>query len=417
MLSKLTQRNLALYFSAMIVLHGYVLWQAKQLVPEGLPDFSIFYTAGHILRDGQGARLYDDRLQESVQRSFSPRALEKRGSILPYNHPPFEAVLFVPLARFSYLTAFWIWLGVNLGLLFSALLILRQSLGALGRAPLYLWILGCLAFFPIFMALIRGQDSILLLFLYCLAFVGLNRNAELSTGGWLGLGLYKYHLVLPFVFSLFRRKRVIVGFLAVAALLGLISVAVTGWHGLLTYPRYVWETDHDMKYVWNTTLGNTANLHGLIWTLVSESHPWLRTGLLVFSSAIVLMVMVYAWRRAFVANSECRQPLVALSLVGTVLLSYHIYVHDLSMLFLAIVLVLEVLLSDPPIPNGMKTTLYACMAILFCSPVYIVLALRYSQLQFMAVVLLIFFAGLLSLISALRAENDAAVRLRASAGR
>jgi hypothetical protein len=138
MLSKPIQRELAFYFSAMIVLHGYVLWQARRSVPAGLPDFSIFYTAGRILRAGHGARLYDDTLQESLQRSFSPLAMERRGSILPYNHPPFEALLFVPLARFSYLTAYAIWLGINLILLFSVPLLLRPRLRVLGKAPVYL---------------------------------------------------------------------------------------------------------------------------------------------------------------------------------------------------------------------------------------------------------------------------------------
>jgi hypothetical protein len=95
MLPKSTQRKLALYFVAVIVLHGYVLWQARRFIPQGLADFSIFYTAGRIVRDGNGARLYDDALQESVQHSFSPPALESRRTILPYNHPPFEAILFV----------------------------------------------------------------------------------------------------------------------------------------------------------------------------------------------------------------------------------------------------------------------------------------------------------------------------------
>ena len=75
MLSRATQSDLAPYFSAMIALQGYVLWQARQSIPQGLPDFSIFYTAGQIVRDGHGGRLYDDALQESVQRSFSPRAV------------------------------------------------------------------------------------------------------------------------------------------------------------------------------------------------------------------------------------------------------------------------------------------------------------------------------------------------------
>ena len=80
MFSKSTRNKLALYFSAMIALQGYVLWQARQSIPLGLPDFSIFYTAGQIVRDGHGGRLYDDALQESLQRSFSPQ-LALLGSI------------------------------------------------------------------------------------------------------------------------------------------------------------------------------------------------------------------------------------------------------------------------------------------------------------------------------------------------
>jgi hypothetical protein len=417
MLSKTTQRKLAFYFSAMIFLHGYVLWQARQFIPEGLPDFSIFYTAGHIVRDGYGARLYDDALQESAQRSFSPLALESRRTILPYNHPPFEAVLFVPLAGFSYLTAYTIWLVANFAFLFSALLLLRNQLDALGKAPLYLWVLGSLAFFPIFMSLIRGQDSVLLLLLYCVAFVGSRRKAEGWAGCWLGFGLYKYHLVLPFVFPLLLRKRFMAGFAVVAATVGAISLWVTGLQGLLEYPRYVWRSDHDLRYVWNTTQGNTANLHGLVWTLIPESHSLWRSGLVGFASIIVLMAMVWAWHRASAANSECGKALFALGLVGTVLLSFHIYVHDLSLLFLPVLLVLDILLSKPPVPSGLKTALYVCMAILFLSPLYIVLTLRYGQLWLMAIVLLVFFFGLLSLINSLPVQTAAAVLPPASAGR
>lgn len=240
MISKPTQTKLALYFCAMIVLHGDVLWHARRSIPQGLPDFSIFYTAGRILRDRQGSRLYDDALQESVQRSFSPLAVQRRGVILPYNHPPFEALLFVPLAHLPYVTAYLTWFLVNAGLLCSIPFLLRRRLTTLGNAPLYLWLLASLAFFPIFIALIQGQDSILLLFLYCLTYASVGRRSEFSVGGWLALGLYKYHLVAPFVLPLWRRKRLIAAFLSVAVSLGLISLAITGWQGLLGYPRYVW---------------------------------------------------------------------------------------------------------------------------------------------------------------------------------
>jgi Glycosyltransferase family 87 len=404
-------------FSAMILLHGYVLWQARRSIPEGLPDFSGAYTAGRILRDGQGSRLYDDVLQESVQRSFSPRAVQKRGTILPYIHLPFEALLYAPLAHFSYLTAYAIWLGVNLALLGSIPFLLRRRLEALGKAPLYFWLLAVLAFFPIFVALIQGQDSILLLFLYCLAWTCLERGADLASGSWLALGLYKYHLVVPFLLTMWRRQKLIAGFLSVAAVLGLISLAITGWPTLVGYPRYVWGTEHDLKYGFNSLPGLNTNLRGLISGLVPTAHRDIEIGLIVLLSAIVLLLMLYAASKTSSADSEGRQALFALGLVGTVLLSYHLYVHDLSLLFLAIVLVLEILLSDTSMPSWTRTTLYVCIALLFCSPLYLVLTLRYGQLRLLAIVLLIFFFGLLSLINSLQARIGGTISPPASAGR
>ena len=418
MLSRGTQAKLALYFCGMIVLHANVLWQSAESVARGLPDFSIFYTAGRIVRDGQGARLYDDSLQEPVQRSFAPLAAERRGgAILPYNHLPFEVMLFVPLARFSFVTAYAIWLILNVALLCSIPCLLRKRLPELGKAPLYLWLLACFAFYPIFMALIQGQDSILLLFLYCLAYEALERRSELAAGGWLALGLYKYHLVLPFVGSLWRRNRLIAGFLTAAGGLGLISLAITGWQGLVSYPRYVWGTEHDPKYVLNSLQGQTANLRGLISAMVPAAHSAIGTGLVIFFSAIVLLVMMSAAARISWEDSTCRQALLALNLVGTILISYHIYVHDLSVLFLAILLALEVLLSDRFIPNWMRTVLWVSIAILSLSPAYMVLSLGYHQLQFMAIVLGIFFASLLGVINFLSAKTGGGGSLQASEGR
>jgi Glycosyltransferase family 87 len=418
MLSRATQAKLALYFCGMIVLHADVLWQSGESVARGLPDFSIFYTAGRIVRDGQGPRLYDDSLQEPVQRSFAPLAAERRGgAILPYNHLPFEVLLFVPLARFSFVTAYAIWLIVNVALLCSIPCVLRRRLPALGKAPLYLWLLACFAFYPIFMALIQGQDSILLLFLYCLAYEALERRSELAAGGWLALGLYKYHLVLPFVGSLWRRNKLIAGFLMAAGGLGPISLAITGWHGLAGYPRYVWGTEHDPKYVLNSLQGQTANLRGLISAMVPAMHSTIGTGLVIFFSVIVLLVMINAAARVSWEDSTCRQALLALNLVGTILISYHIYVHDLSVLFLAILLVLEVLISGRFIPRWMRAVLWVCIAILSSSPAYMVMSLGYHQLQLMAIVLGIFFAGLIGVINFLSAKTGAGGLLPASEGR
>lgn len=417
MLSRSTQTKLALYFCAVIVLHGDVLWHARHAIAEGLPDFSGAYTAGLILRDGHGDRLYDDVLQESLQRSFSPTAVEKRGTILPYIHLPFEALLYLPLAHFSYVTAYVIWLAVNLGLLCSIPFLLRGRLRVLGRAPVVLWLLAGFAYFPIFSALIQGQDSVLLLFLYCIAWRALERSREFAAGSWLSLGLYKYHLVLPMVLTSCRRKKFTAGFVSVAAIVGVVSLAITGWTSLLAYPRYVWRTEHDMKYAFNSLPGLTANLRGIISAILPFGHPRIELGLVVFFSVVVLALMISAGGRPYSAGSDGQRALVALGLVGTALLSYHMYVHDLTILFLAIVLVVEILLSEIVLPTWTRKTLWICVAILYFSPLYELLSLRYRQLQLMAIVLIVLFIALLSLIRSLAEKTDGLVLPRASAGR
>ena len=43
-----------------------------------------------------------------------------------------------------------------------------------------------LAFFPVAYALMQGQDSILLLLLYCMAYDALRRNEDMGAGAYIG---------------------------------------------------------------------------------------------------------------------------------------------------------------------------------------------------------------------------------------
>jgi hypothetical protein len=393
MLTGPRRKKLTIYLTAMLFLHVFLAWHSWRGVRIGLPDFSIFYTAGQILHEGRGFELYNDIIQEDVQRSFSPIGLEKRGSILPYNHPPFEAIIFVPFVRLSYLAAYLTWLAVNLGLTFALLVLLRNNLAILGKAPLYLWLLAGLGFFPIFIALLQGQDSILVLFCYAMGFVSFRVHTESRAGAWIGLGLCKFHLVLPFVFPLvlLRRQKFLAGFFSVAVLLVLLGLFAIGWKGSLSYPLYVWAGENNQSYVWNSSVGNVANVRGIVASLCPSTEPRLRIVLILLCSAILLAGITYAWRKAILPDAVCPELAFALGLVATVLLSYHIYVHDLSVLFLAALIVLEVLLSSRVIRSWAKGVLYGCIGVLFCSPIYLLLTLRYKQFQMMAGVLLILF--------------------------
>jgi hypothetical protein len=391
-LSKSIQKKLALYLSAMLLLNCSLLWLTRQSITQGLPDFTIFYTAAKILQQGDGSRLYDDDLQKNVQTAFSARGLELRGSVLPYNHPPFEALLFLPLAHFSYLTAYLLWLGINLALLATLPLILRPHLPGLRDLPIFLWMLASLAFFPIFASLIKGQDSVLLLFLYSLAFVGFSRINERAAGIWTSLGLFKYNLVLPFAISFVWRKRFLLSFIRTALVLLLLSVVVTGWTGLLSYPRYVWSAEHNPQFVWNNSDGNTPNLRGITSTLLSVNS----ISKLVVILACSFLVLFLSWRA--VRHAGTSNPLsFAIAIVAAELVSYHAFVHDLSVLYLPILIGIDQLLSPGKIARAIRKTLTLCLLVFFCSPVYMVLMLRYGQLHLLGVVILVFFFTLLKL--------------------
>lgn len=363
----------------------------------GLPDFSIFYTAGKILHQGHGAELYDNAEQEKVQNSFSQTAIEKRGSILPYNHPPFEALIFAPLARFSYLNAYLIWLAINIGLVATLPFILRPHLDFLGKENIWIWFLALVAFYPIVIALVQGQDSILLLFCYCMAYSTMRRRYDFQAGAWLGLGLFKFHLLLSFVAPLFflSRKKLISGFTVVIAVLFFLGFLPGGSVGWLRYPLYVWESERNQSYLWNLSLGNTANLRGLISALLPSTHPWWRGSTLAILSGVLLAGVLLAWRKADGESAQSFELPFSVGVIVTVLLSYHIYTHDLSLIFLAAVLALEYLQTTATVRPQARHVSYICLALLFCTPVYLLLSVHFKQLELLAAILLVFLAVIL----------------------
>ena len=393
MLEKKTQRKLAIYFFVMIFINCSVFWRSAHGIEIGLSDFASFYTAAEILHDGRGHQLYDLNLQEKVQRSVMPEAVQERGGILPYNHPAFEAIVFLPLAAFPLQTAFWIWFSINIGLLFAVIWVLRKYLPLLGQAPFYLWAAGCLSFPPIAITLIQGQDSIVLLFFYCMAFIALRHETEFSAGSWIAAGLFKFQITLSLIvpFLLRKRWRIIAGFCFVGTLLVIISLGTVGFAGLSKYPRYVWKLDHDPTFDWLVP-HRTPNLRGLILGSPLSSFPRLSKTLFGISSGILGAVLVFGWRSE---PTNFRRLYRAFSggLLISVLLSYHILVHDLSVLFLALLLVVENAAGELHIVGWIRTATWACVAILW-SPLYFVV-MRIHRLDLLALVFLILLGTVL----------------------
>jgi hypothetical protein len=371
----------------MIGLHLAVFWLSREQALAGWPDFRIFYTAGLILHRGQGQLLYDDAVQRQTQHEFTRLAKDGVDRLLPYNHPPFEAALYVGLVALPYLRAYELWFVVNLLLLAVFAYFARRWLPHLCLRFPELLFLAPLAFFPVAYALMQGQDSILLMLLYCLAYTALRRGQDLKAGICLGLGLFKFHLVLPFVFILLlrRRWRALSGVLLSAVFDFLVSLILVGWRELLYYPRYALKVGQE-RSPGVIVPENMPNLRGLLmgWQWSPQIQPWLKIVLLVVSLSVVVWA-AWHWRAGELTPVEDWNTGFSIAVIATFLVGYHGYNQDMSILLLPGLIALDRVLASA-LGQGKWVGLF--LGLMFLSPLTLILTLRCSHQNLFALVLM-----------------------------
>ncbi len=184
---------------------------ARERLLNGYSDFSSFYSAATIVRDGGGQHLYEPEKQWAVQKKLFPYVPVRKGPLL-FNHARFEALIYLPLAYLPYPRAFLCWAAINILFLVGFSWVMRKYVPVLDN-PVFL-LLACFSFFPILVALMQGQDSLLLLLLYALAFADLKQQNNFRAGCWLALATFKFHLVIPFLPVLFviGKRKALAGF-------------------------------------------------------------------------------------------------------------------------------------------------------------------------------------------------------------
>jgi hypothetical protein len=379
------------FCAGMIAVNFAAFWLARREPLSGSSDFSIFYTAGFMLRHGEGKTLYDDRSQQAAQEQFSP---QHRGSLLPYNHPPFEGLLYVPLTYLTYLWAYLAWAVLNGAILAFSAYFLRPFLVHLEHFSRSGLALVPFAFFPAAYALMQGQDSILLLASYCLAYWALRRQRDLQAGFFLGLGLFKFHLVLPFafVFLLRRKWRAIYGLSLAAVLEFLVSWVLVGRQQLAFYPQYAWLINQRMPSG-IIVPSNMPNLRGLLlgWPIFDPEPFWARIVLLIASAGLLIWAAT-KWQTDDLTGTDSWNSGFSMAVIATFLAGYHGYNQDMSILLLPLLLGLDSVVRRDS--SGSNRGLRIVLGLMMLSPLYQVLTFRYQHQNLFALVLLAWLACL-----------------------
>ncbi len=389
--------GLILCLSGFVLLNASLLWQVRDLLFAGYSDFASFYTGGKILRQHEGERLYDPRLQWNIQQEFASRVAIRHGP-LPFIRPPFEALLFLPFAYVSYPRAYAIWTILKVCILFAIAFLLDKTVDGRGRSlPKVLlgWLVS-LAYFPLAFDLRQGQDSVLLLLIFCLALQSLQKGADFRSGIFLALGLFKFTLTLPvfFVLLLRRKFRFMVGFLIAAAVLFGLSILVSGTATALAYPKYLW-TLNQSAAAGLTTVRIMPNLRALFaqFGFAGSGANWVLGGV----ALIALLATALLWD----FGERHRRPYFpagfSLSIVVTLLTSYYIYNYDLSLLLIPILtLGPKILLGES---HGWSRMLFlSCLGLLLCTPLYWFMLLRFDRSDWIAPILLLLAISLTPMV-------------------
>jgi hypothetical protein len=288
-------------------------------------DYSTFFVAGKLVNAGRVHELYNLTAQAAMHLNARFQLVP-----LPFNHAPYEALLFALLARLPYLWSYASWNLLTLALLIWIAVRLRPRLPQLtGVSAPFILVLG-LVFWPNVMVFLQGQDSLLVTALFTGAYLQVKSGREESAGVLLALGLFKFHLVLPLlVLFLFNRQwKLVKGFVLTAAGLLVLSFALVGPSGVADYFQLLSSLGR-MPLAEYTKPEQMPNIRGLLNYFLAGSQ--------ILYPAIILLsfLALFAVIRLLPgADRGARfDVFFASATFVTYALSFNTYEHDMAIMF------------------------------------------------------------------------------------
>ena len=297
-------------------------------------DFRQLYTGGYLIRTDP-ANLYNLEVQKAIQ----DRLIRSGKGFLPYNHPPYEALLFAPLSHLPYTRAYLAFIALNLVLLLLCFFVARPAFSRHGSIAQPWPGLQFFAFLPVIMAVLQGQNAILFFLGACFVYRSLHSSRYATAGVILAALLFKPQVAVPLGVFLAVRfgASFLSGFVSAGLLVGAVSAFSAGWNTLLGFTRVLVQTGSayvapDAPYgVLGVVPLAMPNLRGLLFFLGAKAMSG-RTLILVTiaMSLVIAFVVVYLLRRQ---NLDTERSF-SLALTAAILLSYHLNLQDLTVLLL-----------------------------------------------------------------------------------
>jgi hypothetical protein len=293
----------------------------------GKSDFTSFYGAATLLREGHGAAIYNPTLQESMH---SALVYPDRIGNLPFVDPPAAAAILVPVTFLPLDVAYHVWGMLEFGLLLLAVLIVVRSAPWPSLTPRpwkYAAVLAAMAGAGTYGVVVEAQWTPFLALGLALAYRQW-RAGKLASGAFLlvlSAGLTKPHLA--FVLGAFilgwRERRVLRGALAGAVVAFLTNLVVAGPQGLTGFVRLAVSSQSQWAL---STYSSFVSIPALLFG--HSSATYVAVGI-----AALIACAVGWWLGSVVRHHRgSLEAALASAAVLSLLAAPHALVHDTSML-------------------------------------------------------------------------------------
>jgi hypothetical protein len=286
-------------------------------------DLRVLYTPGYMLRTGQRREIYNFA---AVHRNQDERVAADNGAV-PFLHPAYEAIAFVPLSFLSYRTAYIVWAAVNLAILGLIYFLLQPSLADLSALGPWIPPALLLGFMPVAFTILAGQDSLVLLLILVMVYRRIESN-EFQAGIVLGLGVFRFQVMLPIIalFLLWRCLKFVAGWAIGSAVAMGTSSLITGFAAQVQYTKLL------------------RQMGGISFWLLLRRMPNLRAlfmacGLGIVSLAFVSLFIFIA--AAIIGARQSAQQKLLIAVSVSALVTYYLFLHDLSILALPLLLTIN----------------------------------------------------------------------------
>ncbi len=294
-------------------------------------DFRILYTGGQIAREGGWNSVFDLERQLETQRQITGRPLEMV-DVLPYNHPPLLLPLQWLVSLTEYRAAYWLWGGLAaLMSLLNALLVfsLTRRMGWPGL-PAGFFAAQSFLFYPIFVSLNKGQDTVFALLGLTVLLLGLQKNRGRTSGLGLALLTLRPQLALPLAIPfIFKQRKTWWWFVAIALALVIYSMLMVGLKGVVDFLKMLVVTSSGESVLIHHA--DMYNLKGLLLRLFPAIDLEVVSGLSWAAFGLTLAFLCRLWARA----DQVEFHHISLAVTLALFTSPHLHYHDLSFLFIS----------------------------------------------------------------------------------